>query len=128
MAKLMERWERLRQDGGLVVMVALAIGLCLLLPRETGVQSGASSEEEARLAAVLSTMEGVGQVEVVIRWNETAATMAQSGSRSPLGVVVVAQGAENIGVRLRLTRAVMTLLDLPPDAVEVFAMEQERVP
>ena len=128
MAKLMERWERLRQDGGLVVMVALAIGLCLLLPRETGVQSGASSEEEARLAAVLSTMEGVGQVEVVIRWDETAATMAQSGSRSSLGVVVVAQGAENIGVRLRLTRAVMTLLDLPPDAVEVFAMEQERVP
>ena len=39
---------------------------------------------------------------------------------------MVAQGAEDIGVRIKLIRAVTTLLQLQPDSVEVFAMEQER--
>ncbi len=126
MGKLLELWGRLRQDGGLLVMIALAVGLCLLLPQGNSEQTGASTQEEARLAAVLSAMEGAGKVEVVIRWDETSATMTQAGSRTPLGAVVVAQGAEDIGVRIKLLRAVTTLLNLQPDAVEVFPMEQER--
>ena len=90
------------------------------------IQAVSPSGEEARLAAVLSAMEGVGKAEVVIRWDETSATMTQSGSRTPTGAVVVAQGAEDIGVRIKLIRAVTTLLQLQPDSVEVFAMEQER--
>lgn len=127
MGKLLEVWRRIRQDGGLLVMIALAVGVCLLLPQEQATQTGASSQEESRLAAVLSAMEGVGRAEVVIRWDETSATMAQAGSKTALGAVVVAQGAEDIGVKLKLIRAVTTLLQLQPDAVEVFAMEQERV-
>lgn len=49
---------------------------------------------------------------MVIRWDETSATMTQSGSRTPTGAVVVAQGAEDIGVRIKLIRAVTTLLQL----------------
>ena len=127
MGKLLEVWRRIRQDGGLLVMIALAVGVCLLLPQEQATQTGASSQEESRLAAVLSAMEGVGRAEVVIRWDETSATMAQAGSKTAPGAVVVAQGAEDIGVKLKLIRAVTTLLQLQPDAVEVFAMEQERV-
>lgn len=128
MGKLLEIWRRVRQDGGLLVMIALAVGICLLLPQEQEKLSGSSSEEEARLATVLSAMEGVGKVEVVIRWDETSATMTQPGSKAPAGVVVVAQGAEDIGVRIKLIRAVTTLLQLQPNSVEVFAMEQEREP
>lgn len=128
MSKLLEIWRRVRQDGGLLVMIALAVGICLLLPQEQENLSGSSSEEEARLATVLSAMEGVGKVEVVIRWDETSATMAQPGNKAPAGVVVVAQGAEDIGVRIKLIRAVSTLLQLQADSVEVFAMEQEREP
>ena len=127
MGKLLEVWRRIRQDGGLLVMIALAVGVCLLLPQEQATQTGASSQEESRLAAVLSAMEGVGRAEVVIRWDETSATMTQAGSKTALGAVVVAQGAEDIGVKLKLIRAVTTLLQLQPDAMEVFAMEQERV-
>lgn len=126
MGKLLEIWRRVRQDGGLLVMIALAVGICLLLPQGQEDTVRTSSQEEARLAAVLSAMEGVGKAEVVIRWDETSATMTQSGSRTPTGAVVVAQGAEDIGVRIKLIRAVTTLLQLQPDSVEVFAMEQER--
>lgn len=33
MGKLLEIWRRVRQDGGLLVMIALAVGICLLLPQ-----------------------------------------------------------------------------------------------
>ena len=46
--------------------------------------------------------------------------------RDSTGAVVVAQGAEDMGVRIKLMRALTTLLQLQPDSVEVFAIEQER--
>lgn len=58
MGKLLEIWRRVRQDGGLLVMIALAVGICLLLPQGQEDTVGTSSQEEARLAAVLSAMEG----------------------------------------------------------------------
>lgn len=51
-------------------------------------------------------------------WGEDKAYAA-----APVGAVVVAQGAGDIGVRLRLARAVQTLLGVPQDAVEVFVMQ-----
>lgn len=38
------------------------------------------------------------------------------------GVIVVAQGADNIGVKLNLQRAVETVLQVSPEQVEIFAM------
>ena len=128
LAKWREAWAKLRRDGGLLLVIAGAAGLCLLLPQSGQKQAATASEEELRLASVLSSMAGAGKVEVVVRWAEEAATVTQPGTRVPLGAVVVAQGAEDIGVRLKLIRAVTTLLDLEPGAVEVFAMEQEGVP
>ena len=122
MERLREIWGRLRQDSALILLIALAVGACLLLPREPP-QGAGGDREEARLAEVLSAMAGAGRVEVVVRWTEHGTSAA--GERIPLGAVVIAQGASDIGVRLKLSRAVTTLLDLPPGAVEVFAMEQE---
>ena len=41
------------------------------------------------------------------------------------GAVVVAEGADDLSVRLSLIRAVRTLLGLPESAVDVFVMEEE---
>ncbi len=41
------------------------------------------------------------------------------------GVIVVAQGADNIGVRLNLLDAVQTILDIRPDQVNVYKMNIE---
>ena len=48
MGKLLEIWRRVRQDGGLLVMIALAVGICLLLPQGQEDTVGTSSQEEAR--------------------------------------------------------------------------------
>ena len=111
----------------LLLVIALAKGACLLLPQGGTDTAGVASTEEVRLAQVLSSMAGAGKVEIAVRWAEEAVTAVQQDSKTPVGAIVVAQGAEDVGVRLKLIRAVTTLLQLEPGAVEVFAMEQEGV-
>ena len=45
---------------------------------------------------------------------------------TPIGAVIVSEGAGNITVRLSLVRAVRTLLGLSEDAVEVFIMDMQK--
>ena len=48
------------------------------------------------------------------------------GDQGVLGVLVVADGAQELSVRTELMRAAMTALDVPADAVEVFARQGEE--
>ncbi|MDR3216485.1 MAG: hypothetical protein LBT55_03610 [Clostridiaceae bacterium] len=68
--------------------------------------------EETRLAAVLSRIEGVGKVTVMI---------SKSDDGKPISAVVVAEGAKNPGIKLKLLEAVETALSLPGSAVEIYA-------
>ena len=71
---------------------------------------------EERLARVLSQIAGAGQVEVLVT----------EGEQGVVGVLVVADGAQELSVRTELMRAAMTALDVPADAVEVFARQGEE--
>jgi len=46
----------------------------------------------------------------------------QEEAAVPCGAVIVAQGADDVGVRLQLTRAVCTLLGLESSQVDVFKL------
>lgn len=99
-------------------LAAVAAVLVLLLAGET--TPGVENRTEKRMAEVLGSIAGVGNVEVALFY-------AGDGSEQtgpPTGAVVVAQGAEELAVRLELIRAVRTLLGLPEAAVDVFAMGQ----
>lgn len=102
---------------------ALAVGL-LLCALASGGQGGEATQEERRIAEVLSAIEGAGRVEVALFFGQS--TGAFGTSSSPTGAVVVAQGAGDMAVRLRLIRAARTLLGLPEAAVDVFVMEEGR--
>lgn len=96
--------------------MALA-ALLMLLALGSGTTNTATREEK-RMAQVLSLIDGAGRVEVALFY----APSAGGAAGSPTGAVVVAQGAEELAVRLELIRAVRTLLSLPEEAVDVFAM------
>ena len=78
--------------------------------------SYAAGGVEERLARVLSQIAGAGQVEVLVT----------EGEQGVVGVLVVADGAQELSVRTELMRAAMTALDVPADAVEVFARQGEE--
>ncbi len=114
----MKKW--LSNRSLLWSMAALAALLLLLVLGGAG-DAGTASREEKRMAQVLSLIEGAGRVEVALFY----APAAGGASGSPTGAVVVAQGAEALSVRLELIRAVRTLLSLPEEAVDVFAMNEQ---
>lgn len=100
----------MRRDGWIIAAIFAAILLCLTT---SSTPDASSTTAELRLARVLSAMEGAGSVEVAIYY-------APENAALPCGAVIVADGAGDIAVRLRLTRAVSTLLGIGSNRVEVF--------
>ena len=98
------------------LVAALAVALLLLLAGG-GKDADLASQEEQRIAEVLSQMAGAGKVEVALFYG--------GETDGPTGAVVVAQGADDLTVRLSLARAARTLLGLPESAVDGFVMEEE---
>ena len=119
--------------------------------------------EKQRLASILSSIKGAGQVEVMITYEGEAekvpaydnnsttsstvdaqnrSTTNQSTSSKPvsgsedlvvitekrpqvLGVVIVAEGADDLSVQMELSRAAQTALGVDASKVEVFEMNQQ---
>lgn len=111
-------WKRWLNNRSLLWVIAAVIALLALLLMGGGDTSSVESREEKRMAEVLGSIAGAGRVEVALFY----ATGNGQSDRSPTGAVVVAQGADDLAVRLELIRAVRTLLSLPEAAVDVFAM------
>ena len=120
--------ERLREGKNGVWLWALLAVMVLAALLSGKMQETASvSQQEARIAQVLSLMEGAGRVEAVLFYPEKAGSLWQEETKTiaPTGAVIVAQGADQIEVRLHLTRAASTLLGLEADKIGVFPMEGE---
>ena len=116
--------KRLKENRWfLLAAVLLCCLLCFLLlsGRSAG---GSGTSEEKRIAQVLSAISGAGKVEVAVYYNSGADGF--SSSAPPVGAVVVAEGADDLEVRLSLIRAVRTILGQPEAAVDVFSMEAGR--
>lgn len=83
--------------------------------RRGGAETAAvMNDEEQRLAAVLSGIDGAGSVE----------TMISRGTEGEItGVLVIAEGAEDITVMLRLMSAAATALGVDRKLVDVYSMK-----
>ncbi|MBE7092454.1 MAG: hypothetical protein E7365_04675 [Clostridiales bacterium] len=74
---------------------------------------------------------GIKESETIIE-NKSPVTVGSGDGENPLviiekepeikGVIVVAQGAENLNVKLNLQKAVETVLQVDPSQVDIFAM------
>lgn len=103
----------LRRDGWLLAVMALCVVLCLSLSM---MESSApiQTEDESRLTRVLSAMDGAGAVDVAIHYDSDAL---------PCGAVIVADGAVDAAVRIRICSAVTTLMGLDANRVAVYPRE-----
>jgi hypothetical protein len=71
------------------------------------------NDDEIRLATTLSQIDGAGEVKTMITRN----------GQEISGVIVVAEGAENISVMLKLLDATATVMGVDKSIVEVYQME-----
>lgn len=99
----------LKKDGWIIAALLFCVALCLML----GTDTDESSAGESRISRVLSTIQGAGTVEVAVYYEDTI----------PCGAVVVADGAGDVAVQLRLLSAVTTLLGINQDRVAIYERE-----
>ena len=109
--------EKLRGARGLEwLLLLIAACVAALVLTRGGSDAGAQPTKlEARLERVLSAVEGAGEVRAMVS--------EQNGEIA--GVVIVAAGAEDVGVRLSLMQAARALLDVELDQIEVIQMRRD---
>ena len=105
-------WKALSEKLGSFryVLLIAAAGLLLILwpgPKDAAA-GGGEQGEEARIAGLLTEIEGVGQARVLLSEN---------------GAVVVCPGAGDPSVCLRVTQAVKCYTGLGADDVRIFKTE-----
>lgn len=92
------------------IALAAAAGILLI---GGGADTGCETALEKRLARTLSDIAGAGEVSVLI--NE-----AEDGEVT--GVLIVAEGADEVGVKLRLLGAVEAALGVDASRIEIIEM------
>lgn len=99
----------LKKDGWILAAVLFCVALCLML----GAQGNSTTSDESRISRVLSAIQGAGTVEVAVYYEDAV----------PCGAVVVAEGAGDVAVQLRLLSAVTRLLGVDQTRVAIYERE-----
>jgi len=133
-----QSWKNMQpRQKAAVVMMTLggALLLCAAVfgvfpggrPAQPDMPIAVQTGDEARLAATLSAIKGAGQVRVMITYEVDGIPGAAEAmgdnlpqERNIKGVLIVAQGAEDLSVRAALLQAAQTVLRVPANCVDVF--------
>lgn len=98
-----------------LIVIALAAVVGLIFIGGSGDEAGgAQTALEERMAEALSKIEGAGKVNVII---------SEDMDGNPAGVLVVAEGAGDMSVYMRLLGAVKALVDVDASRIEIIRME-----
>jgi len=112
----LEKIHGARRLEWLLLLVAVCVLALLFLSTNREASGGAQPTElEARLERVLSAVDGAGDVRAMVTERDGAV----------LGVVIVAEGANEVRVRLSLAQAARALLDTELSRIEVIEMRRE---
>lgn len=97
----------------IVLIFIIAIALIIYSNVATTKHSAQTfqNDEETRLSSILSSVEGAGEVE----------TMITKSSGQVVGVLIIADGANNPLVRLRLLQAASSALGVDSEIVSVMS-------
>lgn len=93
-----------------IIAIGLVIYSTVAPSRSSKKGVSTMTEEEKRLSAILSSVDGAGEVQ----------TMITSSGGKIVGVLIIADGAKNPIVRLRLLQAGSSALGVDKDVVSVM--------
>ena len=95
-----------------VSYVAVTVGSSKKIDRQSSV-TVSMDERESKLANLISEISGVGRTRVLI---------TSDGKDEVRGVVVVAEGADNMTNRVKMIRCVETATGVTVDKIQIFEM------
>lgn len=114
------------KDKGVRLVVILIIAAVLLLSFDVFTQSKDGRRQivdddggvEAELCSILSDIDGVGEVDVMLQYDE---------DEQITGAIVTAQGAGDPVVKNNVINAVMALFNISASSVEVFEKNMNHI-
>ncbi len=110
MKKIAETFRSARKIELVLVAVMIAVMAVLLLGQQDAAVT-ASGNAEQRLESILSRIEGAGRVDVMLCGEDGGYT----------GCVVIAEGAHDVRVVLKMQRAVQAAFGILPENTEIIA-------
>ncbi len=123
MRRALDRLRALRHiEWALLALLAAAALMLMSGSSSDGIGQG--GELERRMEAVLECVQGAGRVRVLVNGSENTDMFSGQTDRSVVGVLVVAEGADDLNVALALGRAVQTLLGIEADRIEILDMKE----
>ena len=126
MGSFLKRWKTIPVPVllGVVGLAALVVYGSLYKNPAGRITGSNMNEQEARLACLLSGIEGIGQVEVLIT-KEQGQSFSDQNEGAARGVIVCAEGTEDFEAYIRVQRAVATALDVAADQIEIYPMKEK---
>lgn len=136
--KVKEVVERCRKIKGFEIICALVIAVVAIcvyfsVNAMTGngeTKSTSTSQKQdgliGEVKSILSSIDGVGECEVLItyKYGEEEINVGSLNSTDNIqGVVVVAQGGQDIYTRIKITNALCTLLKIEANNIQIFEMK-----
>ena len=108
------------------IAVAAVAAVVLIILAEQVEPAADRTALEARMEAVLSAVRGAGRVRVLVAEGESAQAFASTDPQmAARGVVIVADGADDLRVALELSAAAQALLGVDADKIQVLKMEDK---
>ena len=112
----------------LALVAALSLlGLALIRGNTITLREDARTDLERRMEDVLGNIAGAGKVRVLVTEQASESHVYQPGDADQArvqGVLIVAEGAGSLRVRLELERAVRALLDVELADIEIVEMRR----
>ena len=113
------------KEGIVKIIVAIIIASIFLLTLSILTDDNDSRKQvsdndgatETTLSSILSEIEGVGDVNVMVQYDD---------KDSVTGVIVTAEGADDPVIKSDIVKGVSTLFDIPVSSVMVFEKSQEE--
>jgi hypothetical protein len=118
--EISEKWKdkKVRRAVMLVlaaIVLAVACYFTFFKKEEEQTTVREMSATETKLCAVLSDIEGVGDISAYVN---------EDGDGNPIGAVLIVEGADSLSVRLDVMKAASLALGIEQSAVQIYKMEK----
>ncbi len=123
--KLQETLSNIEGAGKVQVMITYESSAEIVPAISVDTQTSTTTDESENGTSKTNTENTQSEIVTMNGTDGSGALVLKENSPPVKGVIVVAQGADDIGVKLSLLSAVETILNISPDQVDVYKMQNE---
>ena len=132
--KIVEKCKKIKGFEIICALVIAVIAICIYFSVNaiTDNRKTQATVKEKRdglvgeIESILSSIDGVGECEVLVTYkqgSENSSVGELDSTDNIRGVVVVAQGGQDVLIRIKITNALCTLLKIEASNIQIFEMK-----